>query len=60
MTPSEFRAIRINLKLTCQKMAEHLGLKSGRTVRKYEAGDLPVPKHAIRLLELERKLNLER
>lgn len=50
MTPEEFRQIRIDLKLSVQEMAEYLGLKSGRTIRKYEAGELPVSEQAIMIL----------
>lgn len=50
MTPEEFRQIRIKLKLSVQEMAEYLGLKSGRTIRKYEAGELPVSEQAIMIL----------
>ncbi len=53
MTPSEFRAIRILLKLSQQKMAEYLGIKSGRTVRAWEAGERIIPDYIIKSLAKE-------
>ena len=38
MTPAEFRAIRHDLGLSAQAMARALGVKSGRTIRHWEAG----------------------
>ena len=43
MTPAEFRAARKKLGLSAQKMAQALKMPSGRTIRRWEAGDNPVP-----------------
>lgn len=50
MTPVEFRTIRISLRLSQQKMAEYLGIKSGRTVRAWEAGERTIPEYIIKSL----------
>lgn len=44
MTPAEFRAARKALGLSANGMAEalRLGKGGGRTVRRWEAGDVPV------------------
>ncbi len=44
MTPKEFRTIRTALKLSTREMGEALGLRGdpGRTVRRYEAGDIEI------------------
>lgn len=44
MTPKEFRAIRTALKLSTREIGEALGLRGdpGRTVRRYEAGDIEI------------------
>lgn len=38
MTPNQFKKIRENLGFTQQEMASVLGLKSERTIRRYESG----------------------
>ena len=53
MTPAEFKAIRRALGLSCQGMADRLGVASGRTVRRWEAGTREIPReveHKMRLL----------
>lgn len=55
MTPEEFRNIRETLELSSQKMAEFLGLKSGRMIRYYEAGQKPIPEWIIKFLALYNK-----
>lgn len=44
MTPKEFRTIRTALKLSTREVGEALGLRGdpGRTVRRYEAGDIEI------------------
>lgn len=44
MTPKEFRTIRTALKLSTREIGEALGLRGdpGRTVRRYEAGDIEI------------------
>ena len=43
MTPARFRRIRHSLGYSAQGLARVLGVKSGRTVRKWEAGDRSIP-----------------
>lgn len=43
MTPDEFRAVRERLKLSAEAFAGLIGAGSGRTVRRWEAGDRPIP-----------------
>ena len=52
MTPAEFRSIRKKLGLSARKMAELLGLKSGRTIRRYEAGDIPISGPVEKLIRI--------
>ena len=44
MTPDQFRKIRKDLGLSANQMGTALGLKGdpGRTVRRYEAGDIEI------------------
>ena len=44
MTPTEFRKIRTRLALSTRQMGVALGLRGdpGRTVRRYEAGDVEI------------------
>ena len=42
MTPSEFRGARRHLGLSAAEMASLLGLADGRTIRRYEAGDIEI------------------
>ena len=51
MTPADFRAARRQLGLSARDMARALGLGSGRTVRRYESGQCPVPGPVAKLLE---------
>lgn len=43
MTPDEFKNIRTHLGLSAARLAERLGVASGRTIRKWEAGKHPIP-----------------
>jgi len=43
MTPAEFRYIRHALGLSTQGLARLLQVSSGRTVRRWEAGDRDIP-----------------
>ncbi len=52
MTPQQFKQIRKTKGLGCQKMAKFLGLKAGRTVERYESGQIEIPGTIIRILEL--------
>lgn len=50
MKPHEFRDIRTALQLSAEGMARLLDVESGRTVRRWEAGDRDIPGPAIVLL----------
>ncbi len=57
MTPAEFRAIRHAFGYSAEGLARALRVSSGRTVRKWEAGDRGIPGHAqvvMLLLEQEK------
>jgi transcriptional regulator with XRE-family HTH domain len=56
MTPQEFKQIRKTKGLSCQKMANLLGLKAGRTVERYESGEIEIPGTIIKGLELIEQL----
>jgi len=43
MTPAEFKAARHALGLSAEGMAKALQVASGRTVRRWEAGDRDIP-----------------
>lgn len=43
MTPTEFKAIRQSLGLSAAQLARLVGVESGRTVRRWEAGDSAIP-----------------
>jgi DNA-binding transcriptional regulator YiaG len=54
MSPSEFKSIRHTSGLSVQGLARALRVQSGRTVRKWEAGDRDIPGPAqvvMRMLE---------
>ncbi len=50
MTKEEFKQSRIALGLSQSEMAEYLGIKSSRTIRRYESGDWKVSERVIKLL----------
>ena len=52
MTPASFRAIRQHLGLSTAHMARVLLVGSGRTVRRWEAGERPVPGPVATLMAL--------
>lgn len=43
MTPSELKTARRQLGLSAQAFARLIGVHDGRTVRRWEAGDAPIP-----------------
>lgn len=43
MSPDEFRAVREKLELSAEAFAAALHVSSGRTVRRWEAGDRAIP-----------------
>lgn len=50
MTPQELKAIRRSLGLSTQGLADVIGVKSGRTIRRWEAGTNDIPGPAEQLL----------
>lgn len=52
MKPGAFKAARQALGLTQAELAAKLGLSDGRTVRRYEAGETPVPLPTATLLTI--------
>jgi len=52
MTAAELREARHALGLSAQKFAEAVGVESGRTVRRWEAGDRAVPGTVVVLLRI--------
>ena len=44
MTKEQARAAREELNLSADRLADAVGLAGGRTIRRYESGELPVPK----------------
>ncbi len=52
MTPSELKSARHALGLSAQGFARPLRIKEGRTVRRWEAGDIPVPGPVEVIVEL--------
>jgi len=58
MTPDEFRAMRLKRGLSQKGMAKFLGLKSDRAVRYYESGKREISGPVIRVIELNRLLEL--
>ena len=43
MTPSELKIARKDLGLSAQAFARLIGVHDGRTVRRWESGDAPIP-----------------
>jgi len=52
MTPQELKTARRELGLSASGLAKLLGVGSGRTVRRREAGDREIPGPVIRLIKL--------
>jgi DNA-binding transcriptional regulator YiaG len=52
MTPEQFRAIRKRAGLSQARLAALLRLSDGRTVRRYEAGERPIPGPVSLLMEM--------
>ena len=42
MTPADFKKARRKLGLSAQGMADLVGVKEGRTIRRYEAGEIAI------------------
>jgi len=62
MTPQQLKNIRVNtLRLSAEKLAQRIGVASGRTIRRWEAGDNPIPAWArIAIERLARETTDER
>jgi len=52
MTPAEFKAIRRALGYSQEGVAELMGVASGRTLRRWEAGDRNIPGPVVKLMLL--------
>lgn len=52
MTPYDLRQARHALGLSAEGFARAVGVRSGRTVRKWEAGDRDIPGPVIKLVAL--------
>ena len=50
--PDCFQQARLTLGLTAADMAEALGVRDGRTIRKWESGESAIPGPAARLVEI--------
>jgi len=50
LTPADFRACRLALRLSAQDMADALGLANGRTIRRYESGEHRIPGPVVVLI----------
>lgn len=55
MTPADLKAIRRDLGLTAEGFARLVRVSSGRVVRRWEAGDAPIPGPVVVILELIQK-----
>ena len=56
MTKEELRAFREGLALSARQFALLVGASDGRSVRRWEAGDRPVPQYVAMLAALAREL----
>jgi len=52
MTPEQFRAIRQRAGLSQARLAALLRLSDGRTIRRYESGERPIPGPVSLLMEM--------
>jgi DNA-binding transcriptional regulator YiaG len=52
MKPEELRAARHKLNLSAESLAQIVGVESGRTVRRWEAGDREIPGSVAILVKL--------
>lgn len=51
MTKEDFKTIRLSLGYSQPAFAEALGIKTSRTIQRYEAGTRAVPRTVVLLLE---------
>ena len=51
MTPTELKRIRKALNYSQAQFAKEIGYTTGRTVRRLEAGEYPIPKHVAQYCE---------
>lgn len=52
MTPAELKSARHTLGLSAEGFAQAVGVESGRTVRRWEAGDRDIPGPVLQLLAI--------
>jgi DNA-binding transcriptional regulator YiaG len=52
MTPSSLKSTRQSLGYTTNRFARLVGASSGRTVRRWEAGERAIPQHVPLLVEI--------
>jgi len=50
MTPQDVKSLRRTLGLSAERFARLTGTSTGRTVRRWEAGQAPVPRSVVLLL----------
>ncbi|MCY4642603.1 MAG: helix-turn-helix domain-containing protein [Gammaproteobacteria bacterium] len=55
LTPEKLREIRKSAKLSQSELAHKFGLKNGRTIRRYEAGDFIPPGPVLMLYHMLRE-----
>jgi len=55
LTPENFKQARLTLGFSQQQLADYLGIKSSRTIRRYESGDWRVSKVVIDKLKQPNK-----
>ena len=55
LTPEELRQIRKDAGLSQSKLARLLGLSNGRTIRRYESGELIPPGPVVKLYHMLRE-----
>jgi DNA-binding transcriptional regulator YiaG len=52
MTPSELKHARLSMGLSAEKFARLVRVESGRTVRRWEAGEREIPGPVVVIVEL--------
>lgn len=55
MTPHDLKTIRQDLGLSAEAFAKLVRVSSGRVVRRWEAGDAPIPGPVVVILDLIQK-----
>ena len=52
MTPAELKTARLSMGLSAEKFARLVRVESGRTVRRWEAGEREIPGPVVVIVEL--------